>query len=102
MQAKSVEQQSVMVDGLRLLIAGRLDWNAAVATATPLLPAQNSAAPLDENAQHIHAFCALEHYWNTHMHLVEDAFNGVNARHRYGARQVGRLLFDNPRLCATS
>ena len=82
MQAKSVEQQSVMVDGLRLLVAGRLDWNAAVATATPLLSVQNSTAPLGGDEQHIHAFCALEHYWNTHMHLVEGAFNDVNARHR--------------------
>ena len=36
---------------------------------------------------------ALEHYWNTHMHLVEEAFHDVNARHRYAARRVGCTLF---------
>ena len=82
-----------MVDGLRLLIAGRLDWNAAVATATPPLSMKTAAAKRDSEAQHIHAFCALEHYWNTHMHLVEEAFHDVNARHRYAARRVGCTLF---------
>ena len=90
-----MEQQSVMVDGLRLLILAAQDFAAHTSGLKSMDTKQSrpyahdadvspSARRNSSETRHLHAFQAVEHYWQTHMHLVEDAFHEVNTRHRYG------------------